>query len=209
MQTTEQLIDEMDRAFELTFKDSLFDDVPESDSEEDEDLFSMIHNATSNDDTHPDTWFPKHSDCKCDGYHNRCAKKATTPMCKYDLGCTRTDCMFMHSDGRVPKTQLSEVPVNLGQHVPIAKALQTSKIPLPVSSASVIKSWQAFEPQHNVPGAPVKKCKYDLKCTRANCHFSHSDGRVPQKSQVKAPGAPIKKCRFGDRCTNAKCGYSH
>jgi hypothetical protein len=52
-------------------------------------------------------------------------------------------------------------------------------------------------------GEPATVCKYDGKCTRTDCKFSHPNGR---KETVSTH--PIV-CKFGENCTRSDCHFSH
>ncbi|XP_069064243.1 zinc finger CCCH domain-containing protein 14 isoform X3 [Pleurodeles waltl] len=53
-------------------------------------------------------------------------------------------------------------------------------------------------------------CKYDAKCTKPDCPYTHASRRQPvQPSEVTAPVCHVAYCRYDTHCTKEDCPYMH
>lgn len=52
-------------------------------------------------------------------------------------------------------------------------------------------------------------CKYDAKCTKADCPFTHVSRRGPAPPPKKAPASSSSACRFFPDCKKVDCPFYH
>ncbi|KAG0337224.1 hypothetical protein BG004_007720 [Podila humilis] len=108
--------------------------------------------------------------------------------CKFGLRCTRSDCMFRHSD-RDAKQPCRFFPQCTKPNCPFYHP----------AHGELIANSSMETTSENVTRLPIP-CKFGDQCTRPGCHFTHPrDGEIAQQ-------APL--CRFNP-CTRSGCPFRH
>jgi len=109
------------------------------------------------------------------------------PNCRFGWQCHRPDCFYHHPDGRAidgnPDPRITLGPMFFAP--PMAQnGRMVPMMPLPMHPAM---PFAQSMPQQHSGGSPAQsptnvrkgapECRFGRKCTRANCYFTHPDGR--------------------------------
>ena len=126
------------------------------------------------------------------------AELSPDTVCKYNLKCTKADCIFAHQSPAVPPG----TTIDVNDHCPFGAACKSRKCvarhPSPAQKVSHQSEQDCkFFPNCTNPTCPFRHptmpmCRNGADCTREGCKFTH----------VKT------KCRFNP-CLNPSCIYKH
>lgn len=100
-------------------------------------------------------------------------------ICKYNLKCTKPDCIFAHQSPAAPPG----TTIDVNDHCPFGAACKNRKCVARHPSPAQKSSHQSEQ-----------DCRFYPHCTNAKCPFRH-------------PTAPM--CRNGADCTKPGCKYTH
>lgn len=138
------------------------------------------------------------SSMEVESSQNNVSEPSPDTVCKYNLSCTKKDCMFAHQSPAAPPG----TTIDVSDHCPFGAACKNRKCVARHPSPSQKITHQAeqdckFFPNCNNPTCPFRHptmpmCRNGADCTREGCKFTH----------VKI------MCKFNP-CLNPICPYKH
>ena len=119
------------------------------------------------------------SSMEVESSQNTASEPSPDTLCKFNLSCTKKDCIFAHQSPAAPPG----TTVDVSDHCPFGAACKNRKCVARHPS-----------PSQKVTHQAEQDCKFFPNCTNASCPFRH-------------PTMPM--CRNGADCTREGCKFTH
>ncbi|MCJ1424223.1 hypothetical protein MMC29_002110 [Sticta canariensis] len=128
---------------------------------------------------HPSTNGDISSSMEVESSQNNTTEPSPDTMCKYNLACTRKDCILAHQSPAAPPG----TTIDFNDHCPFGAACRNRKCVARHPS-----------PSQKVTHQAEQDCRFFPNCTNVSCPFRH-------------PTMPM--CRNGADCTREGCKFTH